>query len=279
MNNIPKVCYMYWGGSGNMPLLMVFTVISFHRFNPDWQIIIYRTIQKDEDLGRTPYDYYYIGKDYFHLIESMDFVEIRIIDISEYGIKKDIHSILGSDMFRTKIIYENGGLYSDLDVIWLKPMSEFVNINCIGNMNDFECNVCLYNQITGHHTISNLIGETGSPFLKSIIEDQNKVKRPYVDCSFSTNLLNKKYLVLNDIISKFPRVLALKYETFYPYSVFNMKQLWIENDLKPLESKNVMCVHWFNGQPLSKEYINRGNFDFDCNMTSIIKKEGYNGTY
>ena len=146
-------------------------------------------------------------------------------------------------------------------------------------MNDFECNICLYNQIIGHHTISNLIGEAGSPFLKSIIEDQNKVKRPYVDCSFSTNLLNKKYPVLNDIISKFPRVLALKYETFYPYSVFNMKQLWIENDLKPLESKNVMCVHWFNGQPLSKEYINRGNFDFDCSMTSIIKKEGYNGTY
>ena len=265
---------MYWGGSTNMPLLMVFSVLSFHKLNPDWKIIIYRTIQKDEDLGRNPYDYYYTGNDHFWMIEAMDFVEIRIFDAIEYGIKKDIHSICGSDMFRTKILYENGGIYSDFDIIWLKPMSELANVDCIGDPNDFEFNVCYYGLTHRHHTLSVLMAEAGSLFLKDIIDLQNKLEPPYGDCSFSTFLLNDNYPILDDVTSKFPRVLALLYETFYPYSIFNMDQLWKENDLSPLKSKNTMCVHWFNGHPLSKDYMNNG-FKADCSMTSILKQEGY----
>ena len=272
--NIPYNCYMYWGGSSNMPMLMVFTVISFHRLNPDWEIIIYRTKQTDKDLGKSPYDYSYTGKDYFYLIELMDFVKIITIDVDELGINKDAHSILGSDIFRTKILFEKGGLYSDMDVIWLKPMSELVNIDCIGDPRDFECSVCYLNLTSGHHTISNLIAEAGSPFLWSVIEAQSKVKPPYRDCDFSTFLLNGKYPTLDVITSKYPRVLALKYETFYPYSIFNLEQLWTDNDLSVIDNKNVMCIHWFNGHPLSKAYTNEDSFKRECSMTSILKKEG-----
>ncbi|MGD0342706.1 MAG: glycosyltransferase [Bacteroidales bacterium] len=275
MKSIPKICYMYFGGSSNLPMLMVFTVISFHRLNPDWQIILYRTKQTNAELGRSPYDYSYTGKDYFHLIEAMDFVEIRTIDVDELGINRDVHSILGSDIFRTKVLYEKGGLYSDLDVIWLKPMSELVNASCIGDPADFECSVCFYNLTHGHHTVSNLIAKAGSPFLASVIEEQGKIRPPYADCSFSTFLLNRKYPTLDTITSKYPRVLALRYETFYPYSIFEMERLWLKNDLLPIESKNVICVHWFNGHPLSVEYTNRDKFEFNCSMTSILKKEDY----
>lgn len=265
---------MYWGGSSNMPKLMVFTVISFHRLNPDWEIIIYRTKQTDNDLGKSPYDYSYTGKDYFYLIQAMDFVKIITIDVVECGINKDAHSILGSDIFRTKILFENGGLYSDMDVIWLKPMSELVNVDYIGDPQDFECSVCYFNQVSGHHTISNLIAEAGSPFLWSVIESQNRVKPPYRDCDFSTFLLNEKYPTLDVITSQYPRVLALKYETFYPYSTFDMDRLFVHEDLTPLNNKNVMGIHWFNGNRLSKQYINQKRFA-DCSMTSILKKEGY----
>lgn len=254
-----------------MPLLMTFTVLSFHRLNPDWKIIVYRTRQTDVELGKSPYDYSYTGKDYFYLIEPL--VEVRTIDVNDFGIKADIHSIMASDMFRTRILYENGGLYSDFDVIWLRPMTDFSNIYCIGDPTDFECSVCLYNLIEGHHTISNLIAEAGSLFLKSIIEAQDEIRPPYKDCDFSTFLLNKKYPTLLEVISKYPKVLALKYETFYPYSIFNLAQLYARIDLTPLESKNVMAVHWFNGHPLSKNYTNNGFTE--CSMTSILKREGY----
>ena len=213
MKNIPKVCYMCWVGSQNMPLLTIFTVISFHRFNPDWKIIFYRSIQNSEDIGKYPYTYNYTGDDYFYMIKEMDFVEIRIIDLTKLGLKSDIlniHTPGLSDILRINTLYENGGAWSDSDIIWLKPLDEIVNIDCIGNPNDFECNVIYYNQTFGHQTSSFYIAEKGSLYLKSIIEEQNKLNPPYDDCAFSTILFDKMYHTLNDVISKFPRILAMK---------------------------------------------------------------------
>lgn len=278
MKNIPKVCHMCWVGSQNMPLLTIFTLISFHRFNPDWKIIFYRSIQNSDDIGKYPYSYNYTGSDYFYLIKGMDYVEIKIIDLTKYNGPKsnmlNVHTPGLSDILRINILYEEGGAWSDSDIIWLKPMSEIANIDCIGDPNDFECNVIYYNQTHGHQTSSFFIAEKGSLYLKSIIDEQDNVTYPYEDCAFSTILYDKMYPTLDCAISKFPRILAMKYETIFPYSVFNMKQLWEENDLTPLNSKNVLGLHWFNGQPLSKEYTNNG-FRENCSMTSLLKREGY----
>lgn len=275
MKNIPKICHMYWGGSSNMALMMVFTIYSFHRLNPDWKIIIYRTKQKDEELGNQVYVKDYTGDDYFYLVEDLDYVTIKTIDVADYGVNKDAHSILGSDIFRTNVLYREGGIYSDLDVIWLKPLSEFKNINAIGNPGDFETTVCYFNTFIGHHTMSNILSEPGGPFLASVIEDQKKIKPPYGHLAFSTQLLNDKYPGLGLILAKYPRILGLRYETFYPYSIFNLQRLYLENDIKPLYNKNVMCVHWFNGHDITKDYINGDGFNRHCSMTTILKGEGY----
>lgn len=274
MKNIPKICYMYWGGSGPMAEIMVFTILSFHKYNPDWEIIIYRTKQKNEELGVNTYVSVYEGKDYFYLIERLSYVQIRTIDVAEFGINNDAHSILGSDIFRMNILYHKGGVYSDLDVIWLKPMNDFVNIECIGDPNDFESTVSLNDYTSGFHTASNIIAEKGSQFILSLIEEQKRVIPPYSHMAFSTSMMNIMYPDLYSIIEKYPRVLALKYITFYPYSTRNLGPLFLENDLSPIDSKDVMCIHWFNGNKTSVDYINEG-FGRHCSMTSILKKEGY----
>jgi hypothetical protein len=92
--------------------------------------------------------------------------------------------------------------------------------------------------------------------------------------SFSTSLLNKKYPKLQDIINVYSDVLALKYKTFYPYSIFNLEELYLEDNLESINDKDVLCVHWFNGHELSQGYINEG-FGRNCSMTSILKQEGY----
>lgn len=273
MKDIPKICHLYWGGSGSMAELMVFTILSFHKYNPDWQIIIYRTKQKDDELGINTYVPVYSGVDYFYMIEELSYVQIKIIDIEDYGINKDVHSILGSDIFRMNILYREGGLYSDLDVIWLKPIEEIRNVECIGNPNDFETTVCFLNLTYGHHTVSNLLSKSGGAFLESVIEDQQKVKPPYGHLAFSTTLLNTKYPALEDITNIYPDVLALNYETFYPYSIFKLHELYRETNLSLIENKNVLGVHWFNGHEFSQNYIKEGYKD--CSMTAILKQEGW----
>lgn len=272
MNNIPKTCYLYWNNTP-MSYLNVVTVLSFHKYNPDWRIVVYLISKKvsNRDNERNYQGYKdYTGKDYFYMLEKLPYVEINTLNAFRHS---RIHSILISDIWRRRILYSNGGVYSDFDVVWLKPMSEFVNIECIGNPNDFESIVSFYNYTDGFHNVSNLISEKGSPYLYSLIDAVNIVRPPYSDQAFGTELLNTMYSNLKSITDIYPRILAIKYETFYPYSIYNLDNLYNNDDLSYIDNKNVMCVHWFNGHLLSKEYVN--NERKECSMTSILRREGY----
>lgn len=257
-----------------MSYLHALTVISFHEMNPDWQIIVYVTRQehKASDGSRqNPVYKPYVGQDHFFLIEELPYVEIREIDFDRPG----IHSILISDIWRREILFDNGGVYSDFDCLWVRPMSDLLNVACLGDPSNFECTVSFFGLTKGFHNVSNIIAEKGSPFLRSLILRSSGIHPPYGDQSFGTDMLNNLYPTLDTITSTFPRVLALEYETFYPYYTGNLGQLYKEVDLVPMLNPNVLCVHWFNGNDLSKEYINEGGYDRECSMTSILRKEGY----
>lgn len=264
-----------------MPLLNALTVVSFHRLNPDWDINIYYLKQNYRDVNKNidfRFNSHFSGEDSFGIIEDLarDNVNVSLFEYDASPLRnKGIHSILISDIWRREILYENGGLYSDFDVIWLNPMSEFINIECLGNAGDFEALVSMHELTHSFHNVSNIMSEKHSPFTKSLIEATWRVAPPFSDQAFGTELLNRTYPDWNSIVSKFPRMLAIKYETFYPYSTFNMGQLFVDNDLRPLKSKNVMGIHWFNGNYISKDYINNNGYERDCSMTTILKQEGY----
>jgi hypothetical protein len=273
MNAVPKICHFYWGGSSPMPELMIFTILSFHRYNPDWQIIVYSTLQKNEDLGVNLFNPVYVGKDYFPLLESMPFVIIKKINISDYGIRRGIHSSMGSDLLRTNVLYYIGGIYCDFDVLWLKSINEIVNIDCIGNPLKFDATICLYQFKTGFHSIGVVIAKKNSRFIYLWMNYQRMIHKRLSYQLFGNELLNKKFHGLREIQSLLPGILALKYETFYPYSIYNLKQLYVDNDLSPLDNKNTLALHWFNAHPLTQDYL--GNNYQPCSMTSILQNEGY----
>jgi mannosyltransferase OCH1-like enzyme len=275
MKNIPKIAHFYWGGSSPMPKIMTFTLESFHKYNPTWKIIVYCSVQKDVELGSNIYTSGYKGKDYLPLVKKMSFVDIKTINVSEYGVRKNIHSILGSDIFRTNVLYHTGGLYCDLDVLWLKPVEEILNIDCIGNPSDFDASVCFHDYTDGHHSIGVMFSKAKSRFIYVWMQYQKRVREPFKYQSFGNTILNKTFRNLTFITNIVPSVLAVKYETFYPYSIFDLDRLFVDNDLTPLESKNVLAIHWFNGSTQAYDYINKNGFEKDCSMTTILKNEGY----
>jgi hypothetical protein len=274
MNTIPKICHLYWDKSP-MSLLQTFTVVSFHRHNPDWKIKIYLTKQRLDEMGLNIHTRDYKGEDYFHLIRALDYVEFEEVDLVKWKINTEVHACSSSDLFRRNILYKEGGVYSDFDNVWLKPMDHIREVDCIGNPNDFESLVCFYNYTKDFHNVSNLISEPKSPYLYSLIETQQKIHPPYHHQSFGSVMVNRKYPDLHSIQIKFPRILAIKYETFYPYSIFNLEQLYKKDELNSLNNRNVIGVHWFNGHEYSKDYVNGNGFSIKCSMTSILKKEGY----
>ena len=256
-----------------MALIQIFTAVSFHKYNPDWKIILHLIKQTPDELDKTIYVPAYTGVDYFYLLKELPYIEIRSVDLIDVGIGLDKCAILAADILRRKILYELGGVYSDPDVIWLRPMSEFKNIECIGNPEDFEETVCFYEYTKSWHNVSVLISEAGSKFNQSIIEAGKKVQPPYPHQAFGTDLMNSIYPTWESI--NFPRVIGLRYETFYPYGILNVEELFVKTNLSLIDSKNVMCIHWWFGHQLTKQYVNNEDYGRECSMTAILRKEGY----
>jgi hypothetical protein len=281
MNRIPKKVHLYWDRSP-MSKLQVFTVKTFHRLNPDWEIFVYTPIQNYTRNAK--YIPTYTGKDYFYLIENINYVKMIEVDIHKYGIDSDLHNILRSDIFRYHIIHDEGGAWIDFDIIWLKPMSHINNVDYIGNVSIEEAgaNVRLYKMTTGHFNIGILFCVPKHSLYKVLItksiEVQNRFKNKdkYNHQAFGVAMWKELYNTLQDVINAHPDVVGLPYELSAPYGIYDLDRLYRKTDLSVINN-NVIGVHWFNGHKLGKEYVNGDLFEknYPCSMTKILKRFGY----
>jgi hypothetical protein len=262
-----------------MSMLQTFTVTSFHKYNPDWEITIHMPEKKYDGNMRFNFIPDYVGEDYFHTISGLDYVNINIIDLDAYGIRKDIHDILRSDIFRYHILYDEGGVWSDFDVIWLKPMEYFNNIEVHGNGPVIEADaiVSFIKGTTGGHSIGILIHRQYDKYAKALVEATKKVKPPFSHEVFGGTMLNNNFPTLESM-SKFGNIVGARFETYYPYNIHpprpTIQKLYQGVDISCIND-NVMCVHWYNGHILSKNYVNNDGFKRDCSMTTILKTEGH----
>ena len=209
------------------------------------------------------------------MVTQIPQIEIVEEDLNDYGISLDKPVIVSSDELRLRILKQYGGVYSDFDVVWLRPMSEFHLVDHIGNMNDFQFMFCMYQFTHGHHNISVLMSEPSSKIVDDIIQEQEKIQPPYPHQAFGTDLYNRMFGTYSQTLVLYEKTLHVGYNTFFPYSIFNMDELWSYNIMSNIKSKDVMGIHWFNGHPLSKEYVNNNLYGKPCTMTSVLKREGY----
>lgn len=277
MKKIPKELHLYWDGS-NMSQLQSFTVTTFHKLNPDWNINIYMPEIKYNGPMRFNFITNYTGPDYFHTVAKLDYVNIIKINLNVYNIRQDLHDILRSDIFRYHILYEVGGVWSDFDIIWLKPMEHFRNIEYYGDtsIDDINAVVSFIHGIGGGHSIGVLIHRKHDLYAKALIDATKKVKPPYSHEIFGGSMLNANYPTLESL-SIFGGVIGARFETYYPYNIHpprsTIQKLYLDNDLSCINN-NVMCVHWYNGHRFSKQYVNNDGFNRNCSMTTILKNEG-----
>jgi len=97
----------------------------------------------------------------------------------------------------------------------------------------------------------------------------NKRKKEFLHQSFGVSLWSMLYPRLTNLSMRYRDCSAIRYKTFYPYSIFNLEKLYNENDISVI-TNDVVCVHWFNGHELSKKYINEEQYNKECSMTTIL---------
>lgn len=126
LNRIPKVANFYWGNT-ELPLARYLSIASFSAYNPDWEIIVHRPEILSGHLDDSWITGEHCGanerviiKCYWDNVSHLPNVVVRQWDLSKTGIKSEIHK---SDYLRWKLLSKDGGLWSDMDIIYFAPIT------------------------------------------------------------------------------------------------------------------------------------------------------------
>lgn len=202
---IPKVIHYIWLGGNPTPKLFDKCLKSWQKFCPDYQI------KRWDETN---------------------------LNINKYDFTKDAYAArkfaFVSDVFRTEILYNEGGIYLDVDVELLKPIDEILqNIDCVMG---FE---------TSNKLAPGLIMATikNNSDLKNILDiyknmkfDQNNLQNNVI-CDIFTNYYKTKGLKAENSTQKIESTIFYSSEFFSPIDVItNKKHI----------TKNTYSIHWYN---------------------------------
>jgi hypothetical protein len=120
--------HFYWG-SECTSFLRYLSIASFQLLNPDWEIYLYvpTTLYRGGAGWTTPEVYEgsaYQGRDYSRQLFSLPGLHICEVDFADFPEISQAPEIYKSDFFRWHILDQEGGVYSDTDIVFNRPIRE-----------------------------------------------------------------------------------------------------------------------------------------------------------
>ena len=189
---IPKQIFFFWDNE-KMSWMRYMTLKSFRTVNPDWKIILFWTnsqINEKKWKDSSKQDFFdYYGEDCAEGIKELN-IDMRYVNFSEIfknKIFENMSAVQKSDFFRWYMLYTEGGFYSDMDIIYFRPLDDLYN-NSISN--GYDTVICE----TSHLSIGFLASAKNNDYYKDIFlncfknYDPSKYESAGILCIY--NLLN-----------------------------------------------------------------------------------------
>ena len=276
---IPRVAFTYW--SGKMSYLHYLSLKSFKYLNPDWKIILYQPkfpYNGENTWTTLEHSTKYTGKDYSQQALKLD-INIITVDLSEIGFRNDVPEVFKSNYVTYYILVNDGGVYFDMDVLFIKPMNELDLKNKIicGNTSDLSTVICYYDPKEKNHgkyfSVGLLLGTPKSKFYKLLFDELLINFDPTSYMSATNHLYPKVYEDLDGIQRKLPdlKFANMEMDVVYPYNCNEMDILFKKNDLTKIKDTTI-GIHWYNGHPVTKIFLNEADYDKKVTINQIIKK-------
>jgi hypothetical protein len=262
MSKIPKIIHFFWDKSP-LSYLQYLTVVSFHQFNPDWKIMVHET---NKAYGRITWNtpenrLKHSGRDYYSKLRELDYVEFNDVDFEAMGFSEDLPDVYKSDYIRWHLLATIGGVWSDMDILYIKPLSE-LNIP-----DDKETVICYGPE---KHIIGFLMSKPNNEFFNKVLFHVRDNFDPSDYQSIGSKLLNRYH---DEAIHR-SDVHNLSVDAFYAYNHHLINKIFNDTDLSLITNETI-GIHWYNGSAISKMFTNI--FDEDTtslnNIITLLIKE------
>lgn len=282
---IPKRIFFYWQND-SLSWMRYMTLYSFRKLNPDWQIDLFyfddAFVHKKQWKTLENQDYFtYKGPDYFDKIYELN-INIKRWEMDEWQLElfSKLNPVAKSDVFRWYELYKNGGIYSDMDILFIKPIDQLYNTLISGKFNTM---ICLHEYLS--------IGFLGSAQYNALFEDVYDNCRKIVEndigyqsfgvCSFydlfGTDMAQKNIL---QVIYPELNIYNLPFKTVYPFDSFQIENCFTGKcDINQI-SEETIGYHWYAGHPLAQKYnsiLTERYFKSFHNLFCELVKKYYNG--
>ncbi|QKF93572.1 dTDP-6-deoxy-L-lyxo-4-hexulose reductase [Fadolivirus algeromassiliense] len=255
-NIIPRIFYVYWDGS-KLSYLQYLTIITFKKFNPNWKIVLYTPIIRytQKTWSTTEQKVSYNGFDYLPKLLELD-IDVRKIDFEKIGFKNEIPEVIKSDYLRYWLLGNYGGLWSDMDIIYIKPIDQMFSstLQVYGDINMIDTVIAFYNN---YYSIGLLMSKQDNPYFIELVNNANKYLNLTKYQSIGSELLLKLYKNPSLIKNKYKQlnIITLDKYVYLPYDWNKINEIFLLSLPQNIKDHTI-GIHWFNGSKISVMYEN-----------------------
>lgn len=279
---IPKRIFFFWGNE-KMSWMRYMTLYSFRKFNPDWKMTLYyvKDLKIKEKTWKTKnvQDFHsFNGDDYYDKINDLD-IDIIKWNLSDNKILEtdlDMGASHLSNFLKWSKLHEEGGIYSDLDILYFKPIDDFYDIL---QSKGYDTGICH----TDYLSIGLLASKKGNQFYKDIFINGVKTFR-------NTQYQNAGVINIYNLYSGFGYSEVFdEMKRRYALNFYNIPfELIYFLDAKSIElamntpfgiedfPEKSIGYHWYAGHPTSQKYNNllteKNYLEHNNTFTKLVKQ-------
>lgn len=272
LKNIPKIAHFYWGLNKPLSFIRYISIKSFIINNPDWVVIVHtpkipskkeptwETLEQKSDFKNC--------KDYFPELKKLN-ITFMEHNFDKYNFSNNNNEIHKSDLLRWIVLSRQGGVWSDTDIIYTKPITKLVE----NTEENFKKSTFLCKYPTGEFAIGFLLSSKGNMFFNLLYINALKFFDPKNYQCIGSHLVKK---VINSLIPQNQLYIyhLLNYKCVY--SLLDNKFNLFFQDRKLPEIKEAIGYHWYGGHPQANYYeinMNEENFkEFKSSFSSFIER-------
>lgn len=255
---IPKRIFFYWGNK-EMSWLRYMTLYSFRKFNPDWEIELYvsdvKVLKKIWKQNVVQDFHSYKGKDWMPEVEKLG-VKIKECPVFD----ERATSVHNSDIFRWNELATSAGFYSDMDILFIKPIEEYYQ-----QVKNFETGIsyhtgkkrCVrYANFDGYFSIGFMFSAGNNRFFGDIF-DSVMARNDLID--YQSAGVNTIYSMLGSTkgIDKYREGLHIvPMKVVYPYRHHQGRDFFKVVNNHQIHGKITIGIHWYGGKPMAQAFNN-----------------------
>lgn len=231
------------------------TVTSFMKQNPDWRVMLWLPAKRcTKKTWTTKENGYRVAcDDFYPKLLELD-VDTMEVDFEGFGFSNTMSEVHKSDYLRLYLLSTMGGLWTDMDVLYFKPMASLV-FN-VPKHRDKDTFVCMNKHSEYIHSAGFLMSAPGSSYFKCLDELSRKHYNESEYQCIGTTMYNKYFRSFNDVLA-ISNAINIPMDVVYAHDANHVRDL--AEGMRPLYTDNSIGAHWYAGHHIWEKFILRTN--------------------